>query len=166
MDRFSALRWACIGMVLVACGSPSDNTTRREIESRDNLMKIYSELVGVYEGQIHPVEPRDLPYAVELRLDVVEVADGVNENREVRFRPELRGVFRVVSGTTDPIRSQMSVRYYKETREIAMQSTGAGSAGSAGYQISISGLVEPGAIRGKSTDQLGRTGLVELRRVR
>ncbi|NUM88989.1 MAG: hypothetical protein HUU37_07280 [Bdellovibrionales bacterium] len=165
MSRYSA--WIFLGLVLVACGSPSsDNTTRREIESRDNLMKTYAEVVGVYRGYVHPIEPRDLPYAVELRLDVVEVQDGVNENREVRFRPELRGVFRMLTEPSDQIRVQMNVRYYKETREIALQSTNSGPTGSAGYQISISGLVEPGLIRGRSTDHLGRTGQVELRRIR
>lgn len=167
MRHFSALRWACLGLLLTACGTQnSDNTSKRELESRENLMKVYSEVTGVYKGEITPMEPRDLPYPVELRLDVVEVPDGVNENREVRFRPELRGGFRIASDGLDIIRVQMSVRYYKETREIAMQSLPTGPDGNAGYQISISGLVDQGVIRGKTTDHLGRTGQVEFRRVR
>ncbi len=166
MKYLSAWLWLCLGLALSGCGSPSDKTSRRELESRENLMKVYGELAGVYQGKITPVEPRDLSYPVELRLDVVEVQDGVNENREVRFRPELRGVFRMMGEATDSTRVQMNVRFYKETNEIAMQSSGNSPGGGAAYFISISGVVEPGLIRGRSTDNIGRTGVAEFKRVR
>lgn len=80
---------------LSACGPASkDNTARREIEENARLTAIYRTLEGTYKGTLYPDSPRDLAIPVELVISVVHVADGVDENRQVRFRPEIRGFFR------------------------------------------------------------------------
>ena len=79
--------------VLVGCGSAAkDNTTRREMEDNARLEAMYSTVAGVYLGDLYPNGDTSIP--VELVISVVQVRDGIDENRELRFRTELRGVLR------------------------------------------------------------------------
>ncbi|MCO5143049.1 MAG: hypothetical protein M9962_08170 [Oligoflexia bacterium] len=112
---------------LTACGpKETDTTTAKELEDREELRRTYAALVGLYRGKVIPDTNPQKTIPVEIRINIVEVADGVNENQEIRFRPELRGYFLRLDmdpGVVPIVQRPLSMRYYKETKELIMKNS-------------------------------------------
>lgn len=110
-------------LVFLSCGTKKDDsTTAKEMEDRAALRAAYSQFVGVYTGPVTPLASGARPIPVEIQINLVEVPDGVNENREVIFRPELQGYFirTDYAGLNPWARRPLTMRYYRDSTEIAM----------------------------------------------
>jgi hypothetical protein len=117
MNRFLSVKGITAGIfissLLLSCGpAAKDNTTRREIEENEHLKAVYKTMEGKYEGMLYSDETRDVARPVELSISVVDVADGVDENRQVRIRPEIRGFFKWAEDSSAASRFPMVGRVY------------------------------------------------------
>ena len=114
-------------LILAAgCGpKKSDSATAKEEEDRARLRQIYSQVVGTYEGTVTPFSGARRPVDVQIQISLVDVPDGVNENREVIFRPELQGSFvHLEYINISPVaRRPLLLRYYPDTTAISMANT-------------------------------------------
>jgi hypothetical protein len=142
-----------VAVLLAGCGpAKDDSSTAKELSDRDALRRVYSQLVGTYTGEVAPTGGADRPIPVELQLNLVEVPDGVNENREVIFRPELQGYFiRSDYSGMSPIsrRPLEQIRFYRDTNEIAMISNAVpGNAVPDNGKVQISATILSGVIDG------------------
>ena len=159
-----------ICMNLFACGSPEDNLTdNKELEHRNALRQIYGKVTGLYRGQVNSEQDGTIP--AEIKIYIIEVADGVNSNGEVRFRPELKGYFQrldIDSGNIPPI--SLIVRFYRETNEVIMKNSEQQGSGSGGPLpdsrfISISSQYSDGKINGTINYQKNKSGTIQIERV-
>lgn len=113
-------------LLLASCGpSQTDANIAKQEDDRKALFDAYRPLEGNYVGTVTPDSGNKRPIPVEVRVNVVEVADGVDANRRVIFRPDLQGSFvRSDYVSMDPIaRRPMKMTYRPETREIAMENS-------------------------------------------
>lgn len=157
-------------LALVACGPSKDNSTNsKEFETRQALLDLYTPLVGLYRGEVRPASRREDPYPAELKLSIVDEKTGVNENGEIVYTPVLIGVYQ--RKDVDPelvpnIRRPLSIRFYKETNELAMRNsdTVSGVASPQMFVVYISARIQGGRILGQISNGYGLIGEFDVTR--
>ena len=160
--------------VLVACGPKvTDSTTTRELEDLAKLEAQYNEVAGLYRGTITSDSLGVDPYPVEIKISVVYVQDGVNENRRIRYRPELRGNYRRLDlGDEASFSRALRIQYYKEENKIGGQriimdnydqQSAPGQVPGSNF-FSINATFEAGRIIGRATDKYGPLGTLSVER--
>ncbi len=167
-----------VAVLLTSCGpAAKDNTTRREIEENGRLASFYGTVAGRYVGILRADEERDTPRSVELTITVVQVADGVDENRQVRMRPEVRGIFRWVEDTSGQSRIPLVGRIYPKGEQsqatsrndvdkiILAPMQSASVPGQVHREVYMTLAVNDDYLTGTFTEvnNLNRTGTVELK---
>lgn len=142
------------------CGpKDTDTTTAKEMDDRNNLRQVYSQFVGTYSGFVYE-DGNPVPIPAEIKINIVEVPDGVNDNREVIFRPELQGHFIDKSkiAVTPVARRPLRMRYYRDTAEIAMVNTDKVTGPNPDQgMVNISATIRDGHIHGRVKYILGPT---------
>lgn len=157
--------------LLSACGPGMNgaSSTAQEIEDRNQLEKTYADVVGTYRGTLTSGSAdNSAVYPVEVKINLVYVQDGVNEKRELKFRPELRANFRRLDLGDDALFARaLFVRYYKEDGKIVMQNVDQQPKNGElpGSQFfSVDGFFANGRIIGKASDKSGLLGALDLSR--
>lgn len=163
--KISTFVFSLLTLGLAACGPGSENSTNsKEFETRQALLETYSPLVGVYRGTVQP--DADEAFPVELKLSIVDERAGVNENGEVIYRPALIGTY--VRKDIDPdlvpnLRRPLSVRYYKETNELAMQNSDTPTGVNSGvHVVHVTARLVGRRILGRLSNGYGPVGALDL----
>lgn len=157
-------------LLLAACGpSKEDATLAKEIEDVNNLRQTYAQFVGLYRGRVTPLAGGAETMPVELQIRIVEVPDGVNDNREVRYRPEMRGYFQrldIDPGNAPTVRRPIQIGYRRELNQLMMSNTDTPNlpVPGAGF-VSISATYNNGRIFGEIRYNLDGIGQLDVERI-
>lgn len=152
---------------LTACGTNStQNSAAQEIDDRSQLLSSYRAVAGVYRGLLSPEADGQPSYGIELKIFIVEEANGTNEAGEARFRPTLRAFYRQLNDSTEIASRALVVRYYRESSEIVMGSASGNSGlpADAVAFLSITGKFLGERLVGEVSNHRGRLGIIELER--
>ncbi|MEY4617684.1 MAG: hypothetical protein RJB66_2644 [Pseudomonadota bacterium] len=137
-----------------------------ELEDREDLRATFESLVGIYDGLIVNKRLNEDPYPVILEVFIGEEPDGLNENGELRLRPELRAWFMRTDQGRDNTSSEkyMIGRFYKETSDITFVSQSRSFGGK--DAVTISGAVRGDSIIGEASNFRGFMGTFTVKRRR
>lgn len=158
-------------LLLAGCGpKETDSTNAKELQDIDRLRARLSQFNGTYRGTVVPSSGDRRPIPVEVRLSVVDVADGTtNDSREVTFHPELRGFFIRTDylSITPAARRPVRVRYYEEPGTVAMENIDKIVSPTPNQGVvQMSGTMRNGVIEGPIVFTIGDTIDGQLRVVR
>ena len=163
-----------IFLILSACGGTQKSTNQQELDDRAELLAQYQPMTGVYEGIVKSVETSMEDFPIQVKLFIVDEANGYNEKGEVKMRPALRGYFTRLDMREDASDKELLVRYYVSTGEITMTTQSNQGRGGASMQavngpseekmLSLQGKYSEGQISGSIKAYNGELGTFILQR--
>lgn len=157
-----------VAVISVGCADGFENKRHKqrmaELEDRDDLRASFQALVGIYDGYIVNKRMGEDPYPIILEVFIGEEPDGLNEDGELRLRPELRAWFMRTDQGRDNTSSEKYLvgRYYKETSDITFvsQSRSMGSKDA----VTFSGVVRGDMIVGEASNFRGVMGTLSVKK--
>jgi len=166
--KVSGFIFAITLISMTGCMGPLKNSsTGQEYESNMRLMEIYSDVAGVFEGQLSDNPNREPNVPVRLEIFIANEANGRNEDGEVKFVPVLRATYRRLD--VEDVRRVYfisSVRYYQESGEIMMIVDERNQSGVPGVgYLSIQGRLTDSGLEGKLADHRGPQGVLRLEKL-
>lgn len=168
--RFIRALLLAVSLVALGCADGVDLKKHKqrlsELEDRDDLRATFESLVGVYDGLIVNKRMNEDPYPIVIEIFIGEEPDGLNENGELRLRPELRAWFMRTDQGRDNTSSEkyMVGRFYKETSDITFISQSRTMGGK--DAVTFTGVVRGDTIIGEASNFRGFMGTLTVKRRR
>lgn len=140
-------------LLIQACSLPTEEARSLEEKDREYLRKSFTSVEGDYAGVLTGFDRQST--RIGITLYTLEMADGVNNNGEQRFRPVLKARYRnfdFINETSDTI---LDASYFPESGDLVLSDS---------QTLSITGRLIGGVITGSLSRQDGKVGSLEATR--
>jgi hypothetical protein len=136
-----------------------------ELEDRAHLRSTLRPLVGTYVGDVSNEAMGKDPFPVQLIVFIGEEPDGVNENGELKLRPELRALYRRLDYRYDSSSEKNLIgRFYVETSSLTFVSQT--NMSRENESVTFAGVYRDGEIAGELSNYRGVMGLMKVKRLK
>ena len=150
-------------ITFIGCAFNDDKITtdKQELEDRNNLLKIYKSVEGVYRGEIRYIsDNRTVP--VEITLYSEEISNGRNSDGETKMQPVLRARYYQADKLSGE--ASLDAKYIQETGDLALSSKlDERGQPTGGEQIYIRGRLLSSEFNGELRLTDDRTGITDAK---